>query len=285
MKNKILLFSLLGIALLAYSQNEENPKEKKFFGGLAFDYMGANIDLTKYSTENLIDGNSFGWDDWEDSEIQEFNYFVKTTQTLISPSLMFGMSIFDKPDNPWSLIGKVNLGYLFYTHKEEDKNIGTSLLDVQSDAGFNLFSRIEFRVKYSWNKWNLAINPMFMYGLAHSQEITYDYLPAGSYITEYDLQSQLYFPKVNLIGGYSIGSVNVFAGLGLGKYYSRLNLEIRKSTDFQEFVENIGTNFTSQSNMEGLAGFDWIIADRYIWGFKAAVGMTLNAQTSLVILF
>jgi len=45
MKRIIMLFNLLGIALLAFSQGEVAPDEKTFYGGVAYYYLNLNADL------------------------------------------------------------------------------------------------------------------------------------------------------------------------------------------------------------------------------------------------
>jgi len=171
--------------------------------------------------------------------LNDFNNYVSSSQTWMSPSILLGMKIYDKPASPWSLNADLMLGYLFHKHDEEDKNTGNNLLEVKNDAKINLFSNIEFNLKYAYRKWSFALNPGFSYGIAHSNKISYNYLSEGNYITEYNLRSALYFPQVNISAGYSFWGVNVFAGMGFGQYFNAQKLEIVKSSQYQTFTDEI----------------------------------------------
>jgi hypothetical protein len=177
------------------------------------------------------------------------------------------------------------LGYLFHKHDEEDKNTGNNLLEVKNDAKVNIFSNIEFNLKYAWRKWSFALNPEFSYGIAHSKSITYNYLPEANYDTDYNLRSALYFPKVNVTAGYSFLNVNIYAGMGFGQYFNNQKLEIVKTSQYQTFTDEIKVEFKGQSNFMGVAGFDWQITDRFMWKFETEIGIGFIGKTSFAFLF
>jgi len=285
MKRKYLMIILWGIAILAYSQSEVTPIKNKFYGGVAFYYLGLNSDLTSYQSTNKIDGQTFAPLEWSNDEINDFNNYVSSSQTWMAPSLMVGMKVYDKTTSPWSLNADLMLGYLFHKHDEDDKNTGNNLLEVKNDAKVNIFSKIEFNLKYAWKKWSFTLNPGFSYGIAHSKSITYNYLPEANYDTDYNLQSALYFPKVNLTAGYSFWNVNIYAGMGFGQYFNNQKLEIIKTSQYQTFTDEIKVVFRGQSNFMGVAGFDWQITDRFMWKLETEIGIGFIGQTSFAILF
>jgi hypothetical protein len=203
----------------------------------------------------------------------------------MAPSLYFGMKIIDTPESRWSLTGEATLGYLVFNHEEDDKNTGSMLLDVQSDGGLNLSGSIAFNVKYRMGKWYLAANPACVTGLAHSERVDYNYLPEGSYQTAYDATFSVFYPTLNLMGGYTFGTLSVFAGAGTGLYYTRHHLEISKSSSYQTFGDDIRIDFRCGTNVNAVAGFDWLIADRFLWKAQAEAGIGWLAKTSVSILF
>jgi len=285
MKRKTLLIALLGIAVLAYSQNEVTPVKNKFYGGVAYYYLNLNADLSSYQSTNKIDAQTYEPQEWSHDELNDFNEYVRSSQTWMAPSLMVGMKIYDKPASPWSLNADLMLGYLFFKHDEQDKNTENNLLEVKNDAKVNLFSNIEFNLKYALKNWSFALNPGFSYGLAHSESITYNYLPEANYDTDYNLRSAMYFPKVNITAGYSFWNLNVYAGMGFGQYFNNQKLEIVKTSQYQTFSDEIKVVFKGQSNFMGVAGFDWQITDRYIWKLETDIGIGFIGQTSFAILF
>jgi len=285
MKRIIMLFNLLGIALLAFSQGEVAPDEKTFYGGVAYYYLNLNADLSSYQSTNKIDGQTFEPRQWNSDEISDFNNYVYSEQTWMSPSLVLGMKMYDKPESPWSLNAELMLGYLLQKHAENDKNTGNNLLEVKNDARVNLFSKIDFDLKYAWKKWIFTLNPGFSYGIAHSKSISYNYLPEADYESDYNLRSTMYFPQLNLTAGYSLWNINIYAGMGFGQYYNTQKLEITKSSQYQTFTDEIKVEFKGQSNLMGVAGFDWQITDQFMWKLKTEIGIGFIGQTSFAILF
>lgn len=285
MKKTILLFTLLGASLLLFSQNNPGPANNKYFGGVAFDYFQTKSELSAYSSSNTIDGESFGWTDWTENEISDLNNYVRTTQTWMAPSLVFGMNIIEKPENPWSLSGEAMLGYLLLKHDEEDKNTGDNLLEVKNDGKVNLFGNLDFRLNYSIKKWQFTFNPAISTGIAHSSKVTYNYLPEGSYDTEYDITTKFYYPKVNLMAAYAFGNISTFAGAGYGAYYGRQNLEVFKTTVHQSFSDEMKIDFEGLANFNAVLGFDWLFAEKFLWKVKSEIGVGFHGQTSISILF
>jgi len=285
MKRIIMLFNILGIALLAFSQGEVAPDEKTFYGGVAYYYLNLNADLSSYQSTNKIDGQTFEPRQWNSDEISDFNNYVYSEQTWMSPSLVLGMKMYDKPESPWSLNAELMLGYLLQKHAENDKNTGNNLLEVKNDARVNLFSKIDFDLKYAWKKWIFTLNPGFSYGIAHSKSISYNYLPEADYESDYNLRSTMYFPQLNLTAGYSLWNINIYAGMGFGQYYNTQKLEITKSSQYQTFTDEIKVEFKGQSNLMGVAGFDWQITDQFMWKLKTEIGIGFIGQTSFAILF
>jgi hypothetical protein len=177
------------------------------------------------------------------------------------------------------------LGYLLYSHEEEDRNTGVTLLEVNNDSKINLCGSLAFDLKYHFGKWHLAANPSFTAGVAHSEQVEYNYLPEGDYDTQYNIQSTIFYPKINLMGGYSFWNMSIYAGAGFGAYYNKQFLEISKSTLYQTFGDEIKVNFKGKSNFNAVAGFDWLIADRFLWKANTEIGIGFLAQTSLAIIF
>ena len=285
MKKTMLFLILTGITMLVYSQDDVAAAKGKFYGGVAFYYFAAELDMSGYSTSNTIDGENFGWRNWSDDEVSGFNNYVLTAQSLMAPSLLFGMKIIDKPESRWSLSGEAMLGYLLFKHDEEDRNTGVTLLEVKNDGRINVSGSIAFDLKYNFGKWYLAVNPAFAAGVSHSEHVSYNYLPEGCYDTKYHIQSKFYYPKGNLTGGYSFGNLSVYAGAGFGAYYNKQNLKITKSTVYQTFGDEIKVDFKGESNIYAVAGFDWLIAEKLLWKAKAEIGIGFHGQTSFAILF
>jgi len=242
-------------------------------------------DLSSYQSTNKIDGQTFEPRQWNSDEISDFNNYVYSEQTWMSPSLVLGMKMYDKPESPWSLNAELMLGYLLQKHAENDKNTGNNLLEVKNDARVNLFSKIDFDLKYAWKKWIFTLNPGFSYGIAHSKSISYNYLPEADYESDYNLRSTMYFPQLNLTAGYSLWNINIYAGMGFGQYYNTQKLEITKSSQYQTFTDEIKVEFKGQSNLMGVAGFDWQITDQFMWKLKTEIGIGFIGQTSFAILF
>jgi hypothetical protein len=203
----------------------------------------------------------------------------------MSPSLLFGMNMIDKPESRWDLRGEAMLGYLLHKCDEVVRSSGFTLLEVKNDGRVNLFGSLAFDLKYKTGKWRVAVNPVFTAGVAHSGHVSYNYLPEGSYDTHYDIRSTIYYPKVNLTGGYSFGKVCVYAGAGFGAYYNKQKLEITKSTEIQTFGDEIQADFRGASNINAIVGFDWLFADKFLWKVKSEAGIGFLAQTSLAVLF
>lgn len=285
MKKTMLFLILTGVTMLAYSQDDVAAAKGKFYGGVAFSYFATELDMSGYSSSNTIDGENFGWRDWSDDEVSDFNTYVLTAQSMMAPSLVFGMKIIDTPESRWSLSGEAMLGYLLVKHDEEDRNTGVTLLEVKNDGRINVSGSIAFDLKYKIGKWYVAVNPAFAAGVSHSEHVSYNYLPEGSYDTKYDIQSTFYYPKGNLTGGYSFGNMSVYAGAGFGAYYNKQNLEITKRTDYQTFGDEIKVDFKGESNINAIAGFDWLIAEKFLWKVKTEAGIGFLAQTSLAFLF
>jgi hypothetical protein len=285
MKKSFLFILLTGTTLLLFAQDDTAVEKKRFYGGLAFSYFTNQLEMTGYSSSNSIDGESFEWHDWPDDEIADFNTYVCTSQNWMVPSLLFGMKILDPPGSRWLLSGEASVGYMFFHHEEEDRNTGATLLKVKNDGRFNISGSLAFDLKYRLGKWYLAANPAVITGVAHSYEVEYNYLPEGEYETSYDLTTTIIYPKMNLLGGYSFHNLSIYAGGGVNFYYNRHHLEISKSTLYQTFGDEIKVDFRSKSNFNAVAGFDWLIADRFLWKAKAEAGAGWLAQTSLIILF
>lgn len=284
MKKKQLLLFILLTPVLIWAQTPES-KVSRYSGGISAYYLQISPELNSYSSQNWIDGESFGWNDWDESEISDLNNYVSTTQTWVSPSLIFRMNILDNPESPWLFVGEFMLGYLFHEHNEVEESSEIKLLEVKTDGGMNFFSSINCKMQYSLQKWNLAITPVLTAGIIHSERIVYDYLDEASYDTKYEIQSKMFFPKVNLTGGYSFNTVSVYAGAGFGSYYTKQNLDIIKSTPYQTFKDELSIVFTGKSNINAIVGFDWLIAEKFLWQFESEIGMGIEAQASLSILF
>lgn len=267
------------------TMNSGKAGKKNFYGGVAFSYLATDCELNAYSSSNRIDEEVFDWKDWPEDEISDFNTYVNTSQSWMSPSLMFGMRIIDNPENRWSLTGEAMLGYLLIKHLEEDKNTGATMLEVKNDGKINVSGNLSFVLKYALGNWFVAINPVFAAGVAHSEHIDYNYLPEGGYDTKYEISSAMYYPEVNLSGGYTFGNFDVYAGAGWGAFYNRQNLEITKSTEYQTFGDDIKIDFKGESHFNALAGFDWLMADKFLWKVKAEYGIGMMGQTSFAILF
>lgn len=285
MKKTMLLFTLLGASVLLFSQNNPGAAKSKYYGGVAFGYFQTESEFSTYSSSNTIDGESFGWTDWTENEISDLNNYVRTTQTWMAPSLVFGMNIIDKPEKPWSLSGEAALGYLLLKHDEEDKNTGENLLEVKNDGKFNLFGNLNFHLNYSIKKWQFTFNPTISTGIAHSSKVTYNYLPEGSYNTQYDIATKFYYPKATLMAAYTFGNISAFAGAGYGSYYSRQNLEVFKTTVHQSFSDEMKIDFEGVANFIAVLGFDWLFAEKFLWKVKSEIGVGFHAQTSISILF
>lgn len=276
---------MLGTALLLFAQNDTGPAKSKYYGGVAYYYFQTNSTLKAYTSTNSIDGESFGWTDWTDDEINDFNNYVRTKQTWMAPSLVFGMNIIDKPAKPWSLSGEAMLGYLIQKHDEEDKNTGQNLLEVKNDGKLNMYGNLDFNLNYTIKSWRFTLNPAVTCGIAHSSQVTYNYLPEGDYDAEYDITTKFYYPKVNLLAGYTFGKISAFAGVGYGAYYSRQNLEISKNSIYQSFSDEMKIDFEGKTNVNAVAGFDWLFAEKFLWKVKSEIGTGFLGQTSISILF
>lgn len=285
MKKMLLLLILLGTTYFMYSQNNPDQGKNKFYGGVAFCYFGANSDLSDYSSSYNIDHQVFGQNDLPEDEITQFNNDVRSSQTWMAPSLVFGMNLINRPGSRWALKGEAILGYLFHQHDEVVRSSGVTLLEVKNDGRVNLTGSLALALKYKTGKWHVALNPVITAGVTHSAHVSYNYLPEGSYDTHYDIRSSIYYPKVNLSGGYSFGKVCVYAGAGFGAYFNKQKLEITKSTEIQTFGDDIKADFKGKSNINAIVGFDWLFAEKFLWEVKSEAGIGFLVTTSLVILF
>ena len=176
---------------------------RNFFAGVSINYLNINPQLTGYSSQNTIDGESFGWNDWTSEEIDELNEYIDIRHYWFSPGLIFGGDIIPKTEKPFSLKVSAQIGYPIFGHTEKQKSTGD--IEYQGKQhGYDFFGGLTFDLEYKLSQWSIVLRPSINYLYVNSKKVDYNYLPEGSYDTKYDLITQSLYTRMDALASYSL---------------------------------------------------------------------------------
>lgn len=272
---------LFSIATLATNPSDSTSK---FFVGVSFNYFNVGLDLNSYSSQNWIDGENFGWSDWSDDEITQFNDNIKTQQYWLATSVVFGGAIYQSKNNPFSVFAQVQVGNPIFQHLEQQSHNGDESFKFQQ-KGINLYAGITLNMEYQFKNWSLLLVPSIKYIGVGTDNVDYNYLPEATYITEYEVNTSSIYANLDLLGAYKWRKFQILAGPGFFTYKNEIELTISKKTSLQTFSDDIKQEFISNDFLVGIVGYRWQIFNRFIWSSYIRIGNDKGFDSSFIYQF
>ncbi|NPD45845.1 MULTISPECIES: hypothetical protein [unclassified Lentimicrobium] len=279
---KKLLFTTAVFLLCGYLYAQDTvTKDKKSKVYFSFNIGMMDLELHSYSSQLRIDTESFGWNDWDTDELDEFNSLYSSTQLWTSSNVGFAYNILNNSQSKWNIDIGVELGIPTVSHIEKDRADDEIQLEF-TQKGINyslgLFADIDYHINEDWT---VIAQPLFSYASCNSDMNSYTYSFEGSYKTEYETTFSSIYPRLNIMGGYHVKNFRIKGGLGLYYYSSSISIDITKKTDLQSFLEEKDYEMTSKTNLDALLGFDWSISDAIEWSLFASGYQNITIRTVL----
>lgn len=282
---KKILLPIILVSIWSYVWSvPPSDSTRNFFAGVSFNYINMNPKLSAYSSQNFIDGESFGWNAWSSDEINELNEFIDIRHYWLSPGLIFGGDIIPKTEKPFSLKAIAQIGYPVYEHTETQKS--TDDVEYKGEQqGLDLFGGLTFDLEYRINQWSTVLRPSINYLSINSSKVDYNYLPEGSYETDYDFSTKSLYSRIDVLASYSLKKLQFFAGPGFYYYQNNSQLDIYKNSEFQQFKDEIKMDYQSVGMVDVVCAVNWKLFDRFMWSTHFRVGNDNGFETSFVYIF
>jgi len=286
---KKILVSLL-VALLclhAWSQDEpggEDGKTKRFFAGVSYSYLSADLKLSSLSLHSVWFGEDLGTHDLSSQEIDEVNATVDRTISINNVNLEAGMSFLNKPGSKWHFDGKIFLGIA--GSKSEFRNKDTDTLEYSFDSEFSKpCSGLGFDVGYSFNPhWGLSFRPYIFGTIGKITNIVDKINGEPENVTE--TREDHYFSvfeHVSLTVDFTAGNCTVSAGPGIYWINSRQKYSIERTNllNGDVMLDEITSRTIAKSMIDGSIAIEWRIIDPLTFYASAGIANDLFVNTGI----
>jgi len=265
MKKHVLLLMLISCffsALAEESAGEQTMKNRRFFVGVSYSFMSADMRLTDMSLHSVWYGNDMGKYDLSGEEIDELNEQFERNSRINALLAEFGWWIVKKPETGWQVNGKILAGIAQNQSTIDNKSTGEE--QISFNSGFSrpclgLGAGVGYRLT---NRWGLSLNPYIVGTMGTSSEIVDNTNPDPLHfqaVLEHKFRTLV--GRIDLQASFRAGPVNIFAGPGIYRIWSwhDYTRNYSEGDPGEVITEEMTTRIVITSWLVATAGVSWEI--------------------------
>lgn len=260
MKKTLTLFLLLCMNVVIYAGDSDTLRG--WYAGITFNHLNVIQNQTSYTSKSFIDGIGQDIFNMSSTEIDEINKYINIKSKWSIVGINIGTNLLKNSSSNFTISADLCVGYPIFEHMEEQDFDDYVFLKARQ-TGFNFFGHIGIHLKYRLNRWTISAVPSFEYLHINSNDIRYNYLQPGTYNDNYKYRNFVYYPKLDILAGFSFSTLQLFAGPGFYYYFSDVEFDISKTSQNQLFKDEIKQEYESVENLYGTIGLNWNFCNRF----------------------
>lgn len=267
---------------------EPNKRADRFFIGLTYEYIQADMKLLTMTKHSFWDNQDLGTVELSKDDIDTINTFMDYREKVNNISLNAGMVLLNKPDNPWYIDGRILFGYISRENILNNKSNDSEPVEFTSKQNSPSFG-LALAVKYFFNdKWAMAVILSSLYTSGNSNEIDENIYPEVTFMDESrDNKYMTSYTLGGLMASYSLKKITIAAGPGFYYLYNRNEYHIVR-TDPENgatYEDNIETTLRAKSFINVNLRFGWQISNHFQFNAAAGISNDITINAGLLYFF
>ncbi|NTV84065.1 MAG: hypothetical protein HGA23_07185 [Bacteroidales bacterium] len=287
MKKLSLLVMICCIYLITYSQDSPAPRAgsaDKFFFGVNYIYLDANMELLSLTKHSVWAGEDLGTKDLTGDDIDSINSYMNYKEKLNNFCLNAGMIMLNKPGGKWYIDGRLMIGAAKRVNDLTNTDSDSTDIVITSEhwsPSFGLGINFGYLFTEKW-KMNLGMNTIYAFGKV--DEIDENIFPVLAVMDEKrENIFNLSYTWLDLTASYSTKTVTIAAGPGLYFLHNRneYNIERADTQDGSIYNDNIKTITRSEYFINGTVKIGWRISDHILIDAGAGISKDISVRAGL----
>jgi hypothetical protein len=285
----ILTILLLMMAIQhGFPQNdpaEPLHKPGKFFFGLNYDYIQAEMNLLTMTKHSVWGNQDLGTIDVPEEDIDTINSYMDYTEKINNISLVAGMVLLNKPGGHWYIDGRIMIGFVLRDNVLLNHSSDSADIKIKSEQ-YSPSVRMGFNFKYLFSeKWGLDLGVNSVYASGNSNKIDENIYPEVDFLDESrDNKYRMSCTMLSLLASYKANNFTIGVGPGFNFIYNRNEYHIVRSDteDGTTYEDSIETTLRSDIFLNGTVQLGWRISDHFQANAGARIGKDISANVGLI---
>ena len=289
MKKLILTTLIISTGLMGYAQEtgqEKVKNEPRFFIGISYSYLTADLKLDRLSNHSVWYGKDFGTYDFTREELDVVDSVIDRNNQVNNVNLETTMVLYGRPDSKWRATATLLLG-LARSYTTIHNNV-TGTDEYTYDSKFQKpCVGIGMDVSYALDpRWGISLRPFFICTFGEAATITDNInpVPDGFLQTTSDTYSSFY-QRVSLMATYTTGDLVLAAGPGFYWLLSNHEYTIRRvyQSNGDLLIDEINSRGVNRSFLDGTVSIRWHVTGRVNLYALAGIGadIVINGGVTL----
>jgi hypothetical protein len=282
----LLVLTALGV-MIAQAQESPDSGAKagdRFFFGLNYSYLNADMKLLSMTEHSVWAGEDLGTKELSADNIDTINSFMDYKEKLNDLSLELGMVLLKKPGGKWYIDGRLMIGVVKRVNDLTNTDSDSADIVITSEHWSPSFGlRFNFRYLFT-EKWKMNLGMNTIYAFGKVDEIDENIFPVIAVMDEKrENIFNLSYTWVDLSASYSVKSVTIAAGPGLYLLHNRneYNIERTDTQDGSIFNDNVKTSTRSEYFINGTVKIGWRISDHILIDAGAGISKDISVRAGL----
>jgi hypothetical protein len=288
MKRLSLLMLLLPTLMISWAQDtpgEEAGSRDKFFIGLDYSYLNADLNLLSLTKHSVWAGEDLGTKDLSAEDMDTINSYMDYNEKLNDFSLGIGMVLLQKPGGKWHIDGMFQVGIANRVNDLINTDNDSAEIVITSEHWSPSFG-LGFNFRYHFNDhWaaNLGLNSMFAFGEA--DQIDEGIFPVVLFMDETRENSfRTSYSVLDLTASYQFNKFTIYAGPGFyllhnwNKYHI-IRTDPEDATEYEDYIE---TTLRTDLFINGSIRIDWRVSSHFQVTAGGGFSKDISANAGLI---
>jgi hypothetical protein len=286
-----MLLLMTCVWIIAQSQDNSGVKVKsggKYFVGLTYSYLSADLSLESMTRHSVWAGQDFGTVELDQGEIDTINSYMDYKEQFHDLNLAVGMVLLNKPGKPWYIDVRLEFGLFRRMNSIINTAVDTGNLKITSEH-FSPSFKLGFDFRYGFSdRWKLALDVKSLYALGSNQEIDQNIFPVVESMDESkENRFNMSYTSVDLLASCTIKNITLYAGPGFYLLYNKNKYQIVRTSqqDGKTYEDIIKTSTRTRNFINGNVRIDWKISDHFVVGAGAGISNDISANAGVIYFF
>ncbi|NCA77380.1 MAG: hypothetical protein EOM90_13695 [Alphaproteobacteria bacterium] len=263
----------------AQEQTGEAVKSKKFFAGVTYTYLSADMKLASMTLHSVWFGQDLGETKLSGEELDELNNDFKRHSNINALLAEFGWRIVNKPDVKWNFTASILAGIADNLSTIENKNTGTQEFKFNSGLSkpcLGLAFDLGYRIT---SHWGISLQPNIVGSMGKSTSVSDAIYPDPvNFTSTREHKYRNLYGKVSLLARFVTGPVTIYAGPGFYAFWSwhDYTRHYYEGQPGEEIIEEIKTGAVTRSLFAGAVGASWDIIPQLTLFAQSEIGNDLS---------
>lgn len=287
---KKLYLLVIVMVLFVSARSQQKPAEPvkagdRFFFGLTYSYLNADMKLLSLTKHSVWDNEDLGTKDLSQDGIDTINSYMDYTEKVNDLSLSAGMVFLNKPGSHWYIDGKITVGFAIRNNIILNTDNDSADSEINSEHYSPSFG-LGFNFKYLFNdKWALNLGMSSLYASGSGNKIDQDIFPDVSFMgQEKENKFRMSYTTASLLASYTVKKFSIAAGPGFYILYNHNEYHIIRtsSEDGTTYEDSIETRLRSDMFVNGSLQLGWRISGHFLISAGTGIGKDISANAGLI---